>query len=574
MELARQFYNNGEYDKSLAIYQKFYQQNTENDFYFEAYFNTLLKLKNYSEAEKLVAKKLKTNYRYGINLGQLYLEKGDIDRANKTFDDVLNKMPKDEFAISGIANSFYSTGNYDYAIKCFLTGRKLLKDEYAFSFELINLYRFKKQKTELTDEVLSTLAYQPNFLANAKNNLARTYESDEDYAILKSLLLKKIQKDPQNTTFINLLAWAYLQQKQYDLALVQLIALDKRTQDDGASVYNFANILLENNAYATAEKAYQYILTKGQNTPYYIASKVSMLQLKNQQVIDGAYSQQQIEQLSTDYELLLKTYGENPQTIFAIRALANLKAFYGHKTQEATLLLEKAINLPNINPDIVAQLKLDLATIYILDNQPWDAALLYGQVERSFKDHPIGQEAKFKNAKLSFYNGDFSWAKAQLDVLKASTSQLIANDALDLSLLIQDDLAVDSSGNALKMYAKADLLQLKNKPNEAIKTLDSLTVLYPQSSLFDDVLMLKSNIYIKQQQYQTAQNSLNTIITNYPNSIWADDALFKLAVLEEENLQDLNAAKKYYQQLMDQYPGSLYLIEARKRFRNLRGDAL
>ncbi|WP_017257361.1 tetratricopeptide repeat protein [Pedobacter arcticus] len=574
MELARQFYNNGEYDKSLAIYQKFYQHNTENDFYFEAYFNTLLKLKNYSEAEKIVTKRLKINSKYGINLGQLYLEKGEVDKADKTFDDVLNKMPKDEFAISGIANSFYSTGNYDYAIKCFLTGRKLLKDEYAFSFELINLYRFKKQKAELTDEVLNTLVYQPSFLANAKNNLARTYERDEDYATLKSLLLKKIQKDPQNTTFINLLAWAYLQQKQYDLALVQLIALDKRTQDDGASLYNFANILIENNAYATAEKAYQYILTKGQNTPYYIASKVAMLQLKNQQVIDGTYSQQQIEQLSTDYELLLKEYGENPQTIFAIRALANLKAFYGTKTQEATLLLEKAISLPNINPDIAAQLKLDLATIYILNNQPWDAALLYGQVEKNFKDHPIGQEAKFKNAKLSFYNGDFSWAKAQLDVLKASTSQLIANDALDLSLLIQDDLAVDSTGNALKMYAKADLLQLKNKPSEAIKTLDSLTALYPQSSLFDDVLMLKSNIYIKQQQYQTAQNNLSTIVKNYPNSIWADDALFKLAVLEEENLQDLNAAKKYYQQLMNQYPGSLYLIEARKRFRNLRGDAL
>lgn len=572
--LARQFYNNGEYDKSLTIYQKLYQSKGGDELYFDEYFNTLLKLKKYQEAEKIVNKKIKGDFKYGVELGQLYLEKGDVDKANKAFDEVLDKMPKDEFAITGIANAFYGTANYDYAIKTFLAGRKLLKDEAAFSYELINLYRFKKQKNELTNEIVNILSYQPDFVASAKSSLARTYESNDDYDILKSLLLKKIQKDAQNTTYVNLLAWVYLQQKQYDLALIQLIALDKRTNDNGSAVYSFANILVENKAYATAEKAYGYLLTKPKNTPYYITSKVAMLQIKNQQVTDGAYSQQQIEQLGADYEALLNEYGENSQTAFAIRSLANLKAFYLNQPDEATTLLEKALKLPGISTSVAAQLKLDLAEIYTLNNQPWDAALLYGQVEKMFKDHPIGQEAKFKNAKLSFYNGDFNWAKAQLDVLKASTSQLIANDALDLSLLIQDDLAVDSTGNALKLYAKADLLSFKNKPAVALATLDSLAQLYPQSSLFDDVLMLKANIYIKNRQYQSAKESLNTIISNYVNSIWADDALFKLAVLEEDQLKDLSAAKKHYQQLINQYPGSLYLTETRKRFRNLRGDAL
>nr|WP_294896595.1 tetratricopeptide repeat protein [uncultured Pedobacter sp.] len=574
LALARQFYNIGEYDKSLTIYQKLYESKGGNELYFEEYFNNLLKSKKYDTAEKLINKKVKENFKYGIELGQLYLEKGDVEKANKVFDEVLNKMPKDEFTITDVANSFYAIGNYDFAIKTFTTGRKLLKDETAFSYELINLYRFKKQKTELTTEILNILSWQPDFLASAKSSLARTYESNDDYDILKSLVLKKIQKDPQNTTYINLLAWVYLQQKQYDFALAQLIALDKRTSDNGGYVFNLANILVENKAYTTAEKAYDYLLTKPKNSPYYIASKVAMLQIKNQQVIDGNYSQQQIEQLSTDYEILLNEYGENAQTAFAIRALANLKAFYLNKTDEASSLLEKALHLPGISSAVSADIKLDLATIYILNNQPWDAALLYGQVEKSFKDHPIGQEAKFKNAKLSFYNGDFNWAKAQLDVLKASTSQLIANDALDLSLLIQDDLAVDSTGNALKLYAKADLLTFKNKPEIAIKTLDSLTQLYPQSTLFDDVLMLKGNIYIKEHQYQKAIENFNEILSKYPNSIWADDALFKLAVLEEDDLKDLASAKKHYEQLINQYPGSLYLIEARKRFRNLRGDAL
>ncbi|HET8829426.1 MAG TPA: hypothetical protein VFM79_08780, partial [Pelobium sp.] len=494
VDLARQFYNNGEYDKSLAIYQNLYKSKGGNDLYFDEYFNTMLKLKKYSEAEKVVSKKIKDDFKYGINLGQLYQEKGEIEKTTKAFDEVLSKMPKDEFEVVGIANSFYSIGNFDYAIKTFLTGRSLLKDETAFSYELINLYRFKKQKAELTEEILNVLSSQPEFLPSAKNNFVRTFDSNEDYTILKSLLLKKIQKDAQNTTFTNLLAWAYLQQKQYDLALIQLIALDKRLNDNGSSVYNFADILVENNAVETAEKAYNYLLTKTKS-PYFISAKVALLQIKNQRVINGTYSEEEITTLVADYEKLLAEYGENPQTTFAIRALANLKAFYLNQSAEASLLLENCLLFPRLEPATLAQIKLDLAGIYTL-NQPWDAALLYGQVEKSFKDHPLGHEAKFKNAKLSFYNGDFNWAKAQLDVLKASTSQLIANDALNLSLLIQDDLAVDSSGNALKMYAKADLLLFKNKPDLALLTLDSLTTLYPTSQLTDDVLMLKANIHL------------------------------------------------------------------------------
>ncbi len=572
--LARQFFDNGEYDKSLTIYQKLYQNSNGDDLYFEGYFNTLLKLKKYNEAEKIVGKKIKQNFKYGIDLGQLYLEKGEADKADKIYNEVIDKMPKEEFAITEVANSFYSLGNYDYAIKSFLTGRKILKDETAFGYELINLYRFKKMKTELSNEFLAVLAYQPEFLANAKNSISRTFESDEDYNVLRSLVLRQIQKNPQNTAFVNLLAWVYLQQKQYNFALVQLIALDKRLNDNGSTVYNFANILVESKAYDVAQKAYEYLLTKPTNSPYYIASKVAMLQIKNQQVLDGTYSQQQIKGLNDDYNLLLNEYGKNSQTVFAIRALANLKAFYLGNTAEATDLLENCLNLPEINANALAQIKMDLAAIYTLNNQPWDAALLYGQIEKSFKDNSLGQEAKFKNAKLSFYNGDFNWAKAQLDVLKASTSQLIANDALDLSLLIQDDLAVDSTGNALKLYAKADLLTFKNQSEKALNTLDSLIKLYPQSTLLDDVLMLKANIYNTEKQFSVAKETFNTIITKYPNSIWADDALFKLAVIEEDNLKDLPAAKKHYEQLINNYPGSLYLIETRKRFRNLRGDAL
>ncbi len=572
--IANQFYKSGEYDKALSIYKQLYQAKNGSSTYYKEYLNTLLKLKLYDDAEKIINKEIKQNPVAKLDLGALYQEKGDLASADKIYNSVIQQMQPDQFSINDVANVFYGTGNFDFAIKTFLVGRKLLKDDNIFSYELINLYRYKKMKDELTQESLKLIENQPELIPMIKGNLARTYENNNDYNILKSLLLKKIQKDPQNTNYIDLLAWQYIQQQQYDLALIQLIALDKRTNGNGAKVYSLGDLLFENKAYETANKAFNYLIEKGPNSTYYISARVAILRSKNKQILDGKYVREDITNLVNDYENLLKEFGSSAQTIFAIRQLANLKAFYLNQYDEAEKLLESTLTFPNARPQTLAEVKIDLADIYILNNERWEAALLYGQVEKSFTNEPLGQEAKFKNAKLSFYNGDFTWAKAQLDVLKASTSQLIANDALDLSLLIQDNLAFDSTGNALKMYAKADLLQFKNLDIQSLTTLDSITVLYPQTDLSDDILMLKAKIYIKQNDFTKAAITFNNIITNYNNSIWADDALFQLAVLEEDKLNDKQNAQKHYQQLIEQFPGSLYVIEARKRFRNLRGDAL
>jgi predicted Zn-dependent protease len=483
-------------------------------------------------------------------------------------------MEPNQFAIADVANSFYAINNYDYAIKTFIEGRKSIKDDYAFIFELINLYRFKKMKDALTAESLKILDQQPELLAMVKSNLSRAYENNEDYEVLRSLLLRRIQKDAQNTTLIDLLAWQYIQQKQFDLALIQYIALDRRTEGNGSKVFSLAGILEENGAFETANKAYNYLIDKGNKSPYYIASRVANLKNKSKQLLNRNYTKEEISTVVIGYEALLSEYGYNSQTVFAIRELANLKAFYQNDLEGAQKLLEDILNYPSVNPLTLASVKLELANIYILNNERWEAALLYGQIEKSLSNEPIAQEAKFKNAKLSFYNGDFTWAKAQLDVLKASTSQLIANDALDLSLLLQENLAFDSTGNALKMYAKADLYRFTNQPDKALSVLDSLVVLFPQTDLLDDVAMMKAEIFINKNNFTKAADLFKSLITQFPYSIWIDDAYFKLATLEEEQLNDKPNAQKHYEELLQKFPGSLYVIDARKRFRNLRGDAL
>ena len=572
--LAQQFYKNGEYDKALGLYEQLYKSKNGANIFYNDYLNTLLKLKQYDEAEKIINKRIKENPRFKLDLGKLYQEKGDLPAANKVYDGILQNMPSDQFEITEIANSFYEAGNYDYAIKAFLNGRKVLKDEEIFTFELINLYHFKRIKDGLIVELLKIIENQPQYLQLAKSSISRTFETGEDYNTLKSQLLKKIQKDPQNTNYIDLLAWQFIQQKQFDLALVQIIALDRRTNDTGGKVYALGTLLTENEAYDAADKAFDYLISKGNQSEYFIVAKIASLKNKNEQISKGNSSIVEIKSLANAYEQLLQEYGKKANTIYVMRQLASLKAFKLNQLSAAQTILEEALAIPGVRDQTLAEVKLDLADIYVLNNDRWEAALLYGQVEKSFSNEPLGQEAKFKNAKLSFYNGDFSWAKAQLDVLKASTSQLIANDALDLSLLLQDNLAFDTTGNALKMYAKADLLQFKNQLDESLTLLDSINIAFPNNDLADDILQSKSKIYIKKSDYKKTSEILNELIEKYSFSIWADDALFTLAMLEEEKLDDKVNAQKHYEKLMTDFPGSLFVIEARKRFRNLRGDTL
>lgn len=288
----------------------------------------------------------------------------------------------------------------------------------------------------------------------------------------------------------------------------------------------------------------------------------------------GKFSSKELVQLENDYMFLLDEFGRNSGTAFAIRQLANLQAYYLSKPENAVTALENLLALSGLPPSTIATVKLELGDIYILTGEVWEAALIYGQVEKQFANEPSGQEAKFKNARLSYFQGDFMWAKAQLDVLKASTSQLYANDALNLRLLISDNLQNETDTNALKIYARSDLATFKNLSEKALSTLDSIEKQFPANSLADDILMAKAKIFTKQNRLTEAAEQFQKIIKDYSFDLWADDALFELAEIYETKLNDPLKAKDLYQKIITDFPGSLYVIEARKRFRTLRGDKI
>lgn len=572
--LAFQYYQQGQYQEASILLEKLFNT-TKNDTYFDLYYTSLIKLKKLEEAEKIAKKLIKQNPKnlhYTMALARVYQEKGQLDAANKAYMETLNNLPADEFKIRELANIFYSFQAYDLAISTFLQGRKVLNNEKVFTYELLSIYRYKKDKNMLVQEYINALPQMPELLPQAESVLSSILEDNADYLILQAALLKKIQKEPQTEIYTKLLIWQYLQQQEYEMALRQLIAQDKRVKDDGAILFNTANTFLANQAYATAIKAFEYIVSKGKENPYYLSAKIEMIDAKYQLVITGQYDKRTITDLAAEYISIIEEYGKTAQTVFAMKKLANLQAYYLNDLSLAEKTLEDALTINGLTAAETGQMKLDLGDIYILTQQPWEAFLIYEQVAKQFENQAVGNEAHFRSAKLSFYQGNFTYAKSQADVLKASTSQLIANDALNLSLMISDNLQSKTDSNALKMYADAEMLQFRNLPAKALIKLDSIAIAFPNNSLTDDILMAKSRIYIKTNDISNAVKVLKELIDQQGTSLWADDALFTLADLYEKNIKNTEEAKTLYQKLITDYPGSMLTTEARKRFRKLRGD--
>lgn len=574
--LAFQYFQQGKYLEAATLLEQLFDK-TKSDTYFDLYYTSLIKIRKFDEAEKLAKKLIRQapqNQHYKMALARIYQERGQTEAANKMYLETINALPKDEFKIREIANAFYSFQAYDLAIATFIQARKIFNDEKLFTYELLSIYRFKKDKNLLIQEYMNALVGMPELLPQAEIVLSNILEDKADFQVLQSALLKKIQKDPQNEVYNKLLIWQYLQQKEYEIALRQLIAQDKRTKDDGSVLFNAANTFVANEAYATAIKAFEYLIGKGKEGPYFLPAKIELIDAKYQLAIAGQIDKTAIADLTTQYYALIEEYGKTPQTVFALKRWANLQAYYLNEPAKAEKALEDAVKIPGISGKDIGEIKLELGDIYILTQQPWEAFLIYEQVAKQFEGQPVGNEAHYRSAKLSFYQGNFKYAKSQADVLKASTSQLIANDALNLSLLISDNLQSTLDSNALKMYADAEMLEFRKLPLKALAKLDSIAIAFPGNSLDDDILIAKSKIYIKNNNIDDAVKALKTLVDQQAAGVWTDDALFILADLYENKLKDEEQAKIIYQRLINEHPGSMHTTEARKRFRKLRGDII
>ena len=599
-QLGIQYFQNGEYEKAVQMFAKVYNANP-NSYIYYYYYQTLLQTGNFKEAERVVKKQQKASpktQRYKIDLGFVYESAGDQQAADKVYTDAIKELPAQQNTIRELYNAFLVRKQLQYAIATLEKGRKLLNDNTLFVNELTNAYIQLNRNDMVVEEALNIVKDgDQRKIPETQKILQNLLASDDDskkFLLVKSQLLKRMQEAPDNLAYVIVMQWVYQHNKDYANALVLAKSLDRKQKEDGSRVFSLAKEAGNNKDFETAINALNYLIDRGESCDYYTKAQFLLMDVKYEQLastspIDKAAA----KSLETEFDRLLKEYGYHEGTSEWVRKYAHLLAFYTDQPEKAKTVLNEAITNANRDPQEVGQYKIDLADIELYMGDVWEATLHYSQVEKDLPNDIIGQTAKFNNAKLSFYIGEFEWAKSQLDVLRAATSKLIANDAMYFSLLISDNEAEEeeldevdeeeedipalfrsstTDNLPLRYYAKADFLIFQNKDDEAIKMLDSVLVADPYGKLADDVYFQKAKIAIKQKDYLGAENLLQEILKSYPTELLGDDAAYLMAQLYDYYLKDSNKAMEYYQKVLKDYSDSLFTTDARKRYRELRGD--
>lgn len=573
--LAKEYTRKGEHEKAAFLFSKLPTEAQTAPNILPDYITSLQGLKRYKDAEKLMKRAIKQHPEeagYGVALGSLYTAAGDQAAATKQYDKVLSQLTTAQ--VLPVATEF-SRGNLpEWTEKTYLRGRELSKNETDFSPQLVQLYTQNGNTERLLAETLR-LVEDEQQLPFVRNMLQNSLHDEKDFDALERQLLTNVQKYPERGVYSELLLWLQVQRRDFTGALVQAKALDRRGRTEGSRVMDIAGIAQYNKDYESAISGYEYILREYKGGPFYAAARQRLVQTREAQVretypVDPA----KIRGLITEYQQVLAELGTTPQTASVLRNMAVLHAFQLDEKPQAITLLQQVIDMPRASLDVVDEAKINLADIYLLRGEPWEATLLYSQVEKSHKDSPLGYEAKLRNARLSYFAGDFKLAKSHLDILKEATTREIANDAMQLSLLITDNTAMDTAGVALRDYAAVEQLVFQNKLPEALKGLDALLQKYPGHALQDESWYLKAQLQRRTADYRGAVATLEKITSNPKPDVLSDDAMFLLASIQEENLQDKEQAKTLYNQFLVKFPGSIYVAEARKRFRKLRGDSL
>lgn len=578
-QLAEHYFSEGDFDKAITYYQKLYEEN-DSKFYFDRYLICLEQTDNLKEAERLLKKASSGSsepQEYTIRLARFYEEHDQASKANKIYEELIDNMRANARDIIALYNSFKAQGKNELAFRVLENGRKLLKNTYPLNFQFADYYGAMGDTEKMIQEYLDLLDYHASYKTHLQrilsNQIDFSKEDSKEYELLKEALIERTQKHPSELVYAEMLTWLFIQRQNFAAALIQVKALDKRTGSNGYMIYDFGEICIENKDYSTARRAFQAVIDLGESTDFFVRAQNALLNVSFLEITTlRNFSSEDLRDVTGAYKRTIQRFGVNARTFPLVMELAHIEAFYAGQGDSALARMSDLVDLNGLTDVQRAEAKMQLADIHVLHGDVWEASLLYMQVDKAFKYEPIGHEAKFKNARIFYYDGEFDFAQSQLDVLKQSTSKLIANDAIKLSLLITENYGLDSNYIAMHWFSQGDLLIEQHKYENAFVLFDSIFQEYPYHSLGDEVLLKKAYAMQLQGRWNEAINYLEELLKYYSDDILADDALFQLGDIYENRLMDGEKAMEYYRMILFDHKGSLYTDEVRKRFQKLRGE--
>ena len=568
--LARNFFDQGEFEKALKTYEELLEENPQNTSYFFGVVQSHQQLENFKKSEELLRQKLNNsanNPTLLIELGHNYELQQNTERAEQFYAEALSAVDARPNYAYSIARTFQKYSLLENAAATYEKAMQL-NNELNFNMQLARIYG-EQGKTELMFEnYLELIEANPDFFPIANREFGKYISADassEANTIFRRLLLTKLQKNPR-LLYNEMLSWLFTQEEEFLKAFSQEKAIYRRSDKSLQSILNLAVMAREALDFEAATEIVEYVIEEAPSENVVLQGNQFLLkiQLKNE-------NEKNYAEVEKRYAELLEQFGTGLNTLALQIDFANFLAFKQDKQEEAIGLLKRLSEQANRDFD-KAMIKLALADILVLQEKFNEALIYYSQVQNLVKNDQISQNARFKVAKTSYYKGDFKWAKQQLDILKSSTSQLIANDAMELSLLIEDNSIEDTTQTALKKYARADLLAFQEKNLEAIQLFEEILKLHKGEKIEDEALLKQAQLFEETGQPEKAEENYLAIIENFNADILADNAHYYLAELYANELENPEKAKEYYEQIIFNFADSIYFVEARKKYRALRGD--
>jgi tetratricopeptide (TPR) repeat protein len=569
--VASEYFKNGDFEKAALSYKKLYDKSPNNNTYLIQLVKSYQQLEKYQEAETLLLDQVyKVNYPpLLIELGYNYQLQNNVIIAEKYYENALETIDQNPNFVFVIGKTFEDRSLLEQAISAYEKAMEL-KPDLNFNVQLARIYGEQGNVEKMFESYLNFVEINDTYLNTIKRAFSEFISENsenENNIMLKRILLKKIQTD-QNLLWNEMLSWLFVQQKDYNKAFTQEKAIFYRQPETLDRIEELGNIALADNEYQIALDIFTYIRETAQDLDTKLKAYYHVITIKTELATQAEY-----KDILKEYDIVFNTYGKQTQTLFIQIAYAHFLAFYQHDPTNAITLLKQSLELP-LNSFQEAGVKMELGDILVLQEKFNEALIYYTQVQRNLKNSSLSQEARFKVAKTSYYKGDFKWAESQLKILKSSTSQLIANDALELMLLITDNKYEDSTQAGLKLYAKADLMSFQNKNDEAIVLLDEILTQHKGKTIEDQALFKQAQLFEIKKEYHKAEANYQTIITNFSDDILADDAYFYLAELYRTKLNQPEKAQELYEKIIFNYQDSIYFVDARNNFRLLRGDAI
>ncbi len=572
-KLAYDYFRKGEFEKSAAIYEELYNKNTRSNNYFKQLLKCYQELEYFPKADTLLLNHLNKYPKKGYlfaELGYNYQLQNQQEKATPLYEKAIKAVELKPTSAYQTGRTFQENHLLDYAIQTYEIAMQK-QPSLNFDVYIANIYGEKGEINNMFNAYLDMVEKKESAITTVQRYISKFITNDNQNTnnlLFRKLVLTRLQNNPNNS-WNKLLSWLYMQQKDYNKALIQEKAIYNRNGSDLNSLFNVADISYEDNDYLTAEKAYAFIIENAKNNIDILYAKNQLIQI----AIKLAKTEEDYNNIEQKYKQILTEFGTGSNTVKTQINFADFLVFSKNKPNEAITILNQAKTVAS-SKFLQGEIKIKLADILVFNNKFNQALITYTQVQSDIRSSDIAQIARLKVAKTSYYKGDFDWAKIQLKVLKAATSKLISNNALKLNLLIGDNIAGDTIRVALKKYAKADLLSYQNKTQQAIDTLSLILKDYKGHAIEDEALFKQAELYKKQNKYELAVNNYIKITKLKKEGILVDDAYYELGEIYSKQLNDTEKAKEMYQKIIFDYANSIFLVNARKKYRKLRGDTL